>query len=153
MTLSVHLIAVGKNKDKSLQNMIDDYLKRMPWKITVTEIAAPNVSDAERKIREAELIRAAIPAKSALIVLDERGENTDSVSFAKKLEQVAAHQSSTIAVVIGGADGIDESLRKDAQWIVSFGKLTWPHMMVRLMLVEQLYRASTILSGHPYHRV
>lgn len=153
MTLNVHLIAVGKNKDKSLQDLIDDYLKRMSWKMMLIEIPAPNISDAERKSREAELIRAAIPAKSSVIILDERGDNVDSIAFAKKLEQISAHQSPNIAVIIGGADGIDEALRKEAQWVVSFGKLTWPHMLVRLMLVEQLYRASTILSGHPYHRV
>lgn len=153
MAASIHLIAVGKNKDTHLQTLIDDYIKRLSWKFTLVEIPAPNVSDAERKAREAELIRAAIPAKSVTIILDERGDNTDSVTFAKKLEQFFINQSSQLVFIIGGADGVDETLRKQADWVISFGKLTWPHMMVRLMLVEQIYRAGTILSGHPYHRV
>lgn len=152
MAASVHLIAVGKNKDSHLQALIDDYLKRMTWKFTLTEIPAPNVSDAERKAKEADLIRSAMDGKSVLVVLDERGENVDSVAFAKKFEQIFVNQSSQVTFVIGGADGVDEKLRQEAAWVVSFGKLTWPHMLVRLLLVEQLYRAGTILAGHPYHR-
>lgn len=153
MSISCHLIAVGKNKDSHLQKLIDDYVKRLPWKLTITEIPAPNVSDAERKMREADLIRAAIPAKAVTIYLDERGKNMGSVEFANKLNHFFLNGHSTIAVIIGGADGLDESLRREADLCLSFGALTWPHMMVRLMCVEQLYRASTILSGHPYHRV
>lgn len=153
MSITCHLIAVGKNKDAGLQRLIDDYIKRLPWKFSITEIPAPNVSDAERKAREGELIRAALPPRAIKIFLDERGENMTSVQFAKKLEHFFLNQNSTIAFVIGGADGIDDTLRREADWCISFGALTWPHMMVRLMLVEQAYRASTILAGHPYHRV
>lgn len=153
MSITCHLIAVGKNKDANLQTLIDDYTKRLPWKFIMTEIPAPNVSDAERKSREAELIRAAIPPKAVTVFLDERGKNMTSVEFAKKLEHYFLNQQSTLAVIIGGADGLDESLRREADLCLSFGALTWPHMMVRLMLAEQLYRVSTILAGHPYHRV
>lgn len=153
MSITCHLIAIGKNKDTHLQSLIDEYIKRLPWKLTVTEIPAPNVSDAERKIREADLIRAALPPKAVTIFLDERGKNMGSVEFANKLNQFFLNGQSTIAVIIGGADGLDESLRREADLCLSFGALTWPHMMVRLMCVEQLYRASTILAGHPYHRV
>lgn len=153
MSITCHLIAVGKNKDSRLQKMIDDYIKRLPWKLAITEIPAPNVSDAERKTREADLIRAAIPAKAVKIFLDERGKNMTSVDFARQLNHYFLNGHSTLAVIIGGADGLDESLRREADLCLSFGALTWPHMMVRLMCAEQLYRASTILSGHPYHRV
>ncbi len=153
MTTSIHLIAVGKNKDSHLQALIDDYRKRLTWDFSITEIPAPNVADSERKAKEADLIRAAIHPKTLLIVLDERGDALDSISFAKKIENFFIHHSSHVTFVIGGADGLDDSLRKTAAWSVGFGKLTWPHMMVRLMLVEQLYRAGTILAGHPYHRV
>jgi len=152
MTITAHLIAIGKNKDANLQKLIDDYIKRLPWKFTLQELPAPNVSDAERKAREADLIRAALPPKAVKIFLDERGENLTSPQFAKKLEGFFQTQN-TLAIIIGGADGIDETLRKEADLCLSFGALTWPHMMVRLMLTEQLYRASTILAGHPYHRV
>jgi 23S rRNA (pseudouridine1915-N3)-methyltransferase len=153
VSIHCHIIAIGKNKDAGLQRLIDEYIKRLSWKITFTELAAPNVSDAERKSREADLLRATIPEKAIRIVLDERGENPDSIKFANKLQQFFLSQHSTFAFVIGGADGLDETFRKEAHLAISFGAMTWPHMMVRLMLVEQLYRASTILSGHPYHRV
>ena len=153
MSITCHIIAIGKNKDADLQGMIDDYTKRLSWKITFTEIPAPQVSDAERKSREADLIRNVLPPKAVRIMLDERGKNIGSEEFANKLQNYFTNQQSTIVFVIGGADGLDESLRKEADLLLSFGALTWPHMMVRLMLIEQLYRASTILSGHPYHRV
>jgi 23S rRNA (pseudouridine1915-N3)-methyltransferase len=151
--MQIHLIAIGKNKDKTLQGLIDEYLKRLSWDVKIVEIAAPQCSDLERKMREAELIRAALPPKATVILLDERGENVNSLQFADKIAHYQQHAQTSLAFVIGGADGLDATLQRGASWMVSFGKLTWPHMMVRLMLAEQLYRASTILSGHPYHRV
>lgn len=150
--MQIHIITLGKNKDKALQAMIEDYLKRMAWTVVFKEIAPPQCSDAERKSREAELIRAALPAKAFVIALDERGDMLDSPGFAARWDTLQQTHS-TVAFVIGGADGLDEALRRQAQMVVCFGRMTWPHMLVRLMLVEQLYRASTILAGHPYHRV
>lgn len=152
MGVTCHLVVVGKNRDTHLQALIDDYCRRIPWTIIWHEIAPPNVAEAERKTREAALIRAAIPQRAIRIFLDERGTNPDSIEFARKLEHFFLNQNPVLAIVIGGADGLDESLRREADYCLSFGKLTWPHMLVRLMLVEQLYRATTILAGHPYHR-
>ncbi len=153
MTVSVHIIAIGKNKDAHITALIDDYARRMsPWRVTWVEIPAPNVADAERKKREAALILDALPKNAAIIALDERGKNHDSVTFAEKLGGFFAAGSNAIAFVIGGADGLDDTVRARADMVVSFGALTWPHMLVRVMLAEQLYRAMTILSGHPYHR-
>lgn len=152
MSVQCHIIAIGKNKDAGLQRLINDYLKRLNWKVSFTEITAPTVSDSERKSREADLLRREIPAKAIRIVLDERGDALTSVAFARKLEQHFLNQQSILAFIIGGADGLDETFRNESDWTLSFGALTWPHMLVRLMLVEQLYRASTILSNHPYHR-
>lgn len=153
MSITCHIIAIGKNKDADLQRLIDEYVKRLSWKIIFTELPVLNVSDAERKSREAEQLRQAIPAKAVKICLDERGKNIGSEVFANQLQTYFSNQQSTLAFIIGGADGLDETFRKEADYVISFGALTWPHMMVRLMLAEQLYRASTILSGHPYHRV
>lgn len=153
MSITCHIIAIGKNKDAGLQRLIDEYIKRLSWKVIITELPVLNVSDAERKSREAEQLRQAIPAKAVKICLDERGKNIGSEVFANQLQHYFTNQQSTLAFIIGGADGLDETFRKQADYVISFGALTWPHMMVRLMLVEQLYRASTILSGHPYHRV
>lgn len=147
----ITILTVGKNKDQALQGLIDEYLKRLKGDVTITEIAPPNCSDAERKIREAELLRAAIPPKSIVIALDERGKTMNSPAFAAKLEQL--QQQGRLVFLIGGADGLDQSLRDAAQLTLCFGAMTWPHMLVRLMLVEQLYRAATISAGHPYHRV
>ena len=147
----ITILTVGKNKDQALQGLIDEYLKRLKGDVTITEIAPPNCSDAERKIREAELLRAAIPPKSIVIALDERGKTMDSPAFAAKLEQL--QQQGRLVFLIGGAEGLDQSLRDAAQLTLCFGAMTWPHMLVRLMLVEQLYRAATISAGHPYHRV
>jgi 23S rRNA (pseudouridine1915-N3)-methyltransferase len=152
VTVSVQIIAVGKNKDSALQSLIDDYTKRLSWRVIITEINPPQTDDETRKSREAALIEKAIPDKSVIIALDERGENTDSITFAKKLDTFITNKSPSLTFIIGGADGLDELIRKRADLLISFGKLTWPHMLVRLMLVEQLYRATTILSGHPYHR-
>lgn len=151
--MSVTILTVGKNKDKALQGLIDEYLKRLKGEVTITEIAPPQCSDAERKIREAELLRSAIPPKSLVIALDERGKTMDSPTFAAKLDQLQQQAQERLVFLIGGADGLDETLRNEAQLILCFGQMTWPHMLVRLMLVEQLYRAATISAGHPYHRV
>lgn len=151
--MNITLLAIGKNKDKALQGLIDDYIKRLPWSLTIKEMAPPNCTDAERKRREAELIRAALPPKSFIIALDERGEALDSVGFARFMEKTQGQSPDNIVFLIGGADGLEEALRNDTQARISFGCMTWPHMLVRLMLAEQLYRASTILAGHPYHRV
>jgi len=153
LSITCHIIAIGKNKDTALQRLIDEYVKRLSWKIVFTELPVLNVSDAERKSREAEQLRVAIPARAIKICLDERGKNIGSEAFAAQLQHYFSNQQSTLAFIIGGADGLDETFRKEADFVISFGALTWPHMMVRLMLAEQLYRASTILSGHPYHRV
>jgi 23S rRNA (pseudouridine1915-N3)-methyltransferase len=95
---------------------------------------------------------AAMPEKSALIALDERGDNLDSASFARQLGRWRDEQLANAAFVIGGADGLSPELRRKAQLRMAFGAATWPHQMVRVMLLEQIYRAATILSGHPYHR-
>lgn len=153
MTISCQLIAVGKNKDAAIAQLMQDYTKRLSWGWSMVEIAPPNCSDAERKSREAELIRKSIPPKACVIALDERGVVVDSVAFADKLQQLAEHVSMQLVFIIGGADGLADDLRASAHWCVAFGKLTWPHMLVRVLLAEQIYRASTILGGHPYHRV
>jgi 23S rRNA (pseudouridine1915-N3)-methyltransferase len=93
-----------------------------------------------------------LQAGSALVLLDERGKNFSSEEFAGRLGLFRDGGRKALVVAIGGPDGHDQSLRDQADLVVSFGELTWPHQLVRVMLGEQLYRAATILSGHPYHR-
>lgn len=102
--------------------------------------------------REGDLILNAIPKGATVIALDERGKKMRSTSFAEKIRNYQDQGSTNLVFLIGGADGYDPKVKERAQLKISFGQLTWPHMMMRAMLAEQLYRASTILQGHPYHK-
>lgn len=106
----------------------------------------------ERRRDEAERLRTALPAGTAIIALDERGKNIGSEEFASRLGAIRDGGAKSLSLLIGGPDGLDASIRADAELVLSFGALTWPHQLVRMMLAEQLYRAVTIMSGHPYHR-
>lgn len=118
--------------------------------LEVPESAAQ--SAAKRKSDEAKALLGAVPDKARLIALDERGKSLSSEDFAERLGKFRDSGSSTIAFLIGGADGLDETLRKSADLVMAFGSATFPHQIVRILLAEQIYRAATILSGHPYHR-
>ena len=102
---------------------------------------------------EAALLEKALPTGALLCVLDERGKVESSPAFADRLAGWRDQGRGDVAFVIGGADGIDPALRSRADHAMSFGKMVWPHMLVRVMLAEQLYRAASILAGAPYHRV
>ena len=90
--------------------------------------------------------------RARIVALDERGRTETSDAFARRLAHWRDDGVRTVGFVIGGADGLDETVRKKADFVLSFGALTWPHMLVRAMLAEQIYRAQSILAGHPYHR-
>ncbi len=102
--------------------------------------------------RKRRRFRPLIPEKSVLVALDERGENIDSAAFARHLGRWRDEAVANTIFVIGGADGLSPDLRRKAKLRMAFGSATWPHQMVRVMLLEQIYRAATILAGHPYHR-
>src|SRR3979490_2540930 len=95
---------------------------------------------------------AASPEKSLLVALDERGDNVDSAAFARHLGRWRDEAVANTIFVIGGPDALSPDLRRKAKLRIAFGSATWPHQMVRVMLLEQIYRAATILAGHPYHR-
>jgi 23S rRNA (pseudouridine1915-N3)-methyltransferase len=107
----------------------------------------------DRKIDEALRIAALLPEGSMLWALDEKGASLTSEDFARDIAELRAGGTSALAFAIGGPDGLDESLRQRANRLIAFGAMTLPHQLVRVLLLEQLYRATTILSGHPYHRV
>jgi len=152
--LNISIIAVGRIQRGPEQELLDTYLKRLPWKSQVIEIdiKKSSANASERKAREAEKLLAAIPTGAAIIALDENGKALKSRAFAGKIEDLQATGYSNIAFLIGGADGLDASLLAKADLKLAFGTLTWPHMMVRAMLGEQIYRAWSIMTGHPYHR-
>ena len=152
--MKIKIIAVGKQKSSPTKDLCDEYLKRMNWNVSLKEIDAPKGSTSAQ---EAPLILKEIaksgPKSGIVIALDERGETLSSPEFAKKMgswqNQATGNE---ITFLIGGADGFDNEVRKKAKFLMSFGKQTWPHMLVRVMLLEQIYRAQQIIAGHPYHR-
>jgi 23S rRNA (pseudouridine1915-N3)-methyltransferase len=155
------IIAVGRLKHgperelaERYRERFDDIGPRLGFRgLEVHEIAESRARDANaRVVEEASAISAAIPAKSVVTALDERGDNISSDAFARHLGRWRDDQVAYSIFVIGGADGLSPELRRMAKLRVAFGSATWPHQMVRVMLLEQLYRAATILAGHPYHR-
>ena len=119
----------------------------------VSELAESRASSpAARKSDEARAIRSAVPDGGITLALDEHGKTFGSEDFAHRLARWRDDGKSSVSFLIGGADGLDSELLRGADLTLSFSPLTWPHQLVRIMLAEQLYRATTILSGHPYHR-
>jgi 23S rRNA (pseudouridine1915-N3)-methyltransferase len=155
------VIAIGRLKQGPERELADRYLKRFDdigrklgfHGLEIHEIPESRARDpATRIAEEAAAILAAIPAKSVLVALDERGDNVDSAAFARHLGRWRDESAGHTIFVIGGADGLSPDLRRKSRLSLAFGSATWPHQMVRVMLLEQLYRAATILAGHPYHR-
>ena len=121
--------------------------------IEIVEIRESRAQDTPTRMLEESIALAnVIPEGAAVVLLDERGENIDSARFASLLSQWRAANRPATVFVIGGADGLAPGLADKASLRIAFGKATWPHQVVRVMLLEQIYRAITILSGHPYHR-
>ena len=148
--MKIRIIAVGRQKASPTKDLCDEYLKRMNWNVTLKEIDAPKGSTSAQ---EAPLILKELAKPGLVIALDERGETLTSPEFAKKMESWQNQATGNeITFLIGGADGFDNEVRKKAKFLMSFGKQTWPHMLVRVMLLEQIYRAQQISAGHPYHR-
>ena len=111
---------------------------------------------AEMKRREADLLRAALarrPGKPLVVALDERGRSLDTAAFAQQVGRWRDSGTAELAFLIGGADGLDRDLARSADLLLALGPMTWPHLLVRGLIAEQLYRAQQILAGHPYHRV
>lgn len=145
--MKVIIAAIGKCKKNSPEyQLIEEYVKRTPWTVTIKE--ADNSSQAE----EAKFLQSAVPHGAKLIVLDERGENMKSTELAAKVQNWQLNGCSELCFLIGGADGHLQSTRDKADLLLSFGKLTLPHMLMRVVLAEQIYRVQSIIGHHPYHR-
>jgi 23S rRNA (pseudouridine1915-N3)-methyltransferase len=155
------IIAVGRLKRGPERELVERYRERFDEigrklgfrGLEIQEIPEGRARDPKSRIAgEAVAILAAIPPRSILVALDERGDNVDSDALAGHLARWRDDQIAASIFIIGGADGLSPELRRMAKLRVAFGSATWPHQMVRVMLLEQLYRAATILAGHPYHR-
>lgn len=155
--MKVTVCAVGRLRAGPEKLLIDDYLLRFDRTGRALGLGPVSVLEVEDKkgggmAAEAMLLARAVPDGAVLCVLDERGEVMSSPAFAGRLSQWR-DAGRDLAFVIGGADGIDPGLKARADAALSFGTMVWPHMLVRVMLAEQLYRAASIVAGAPYHRV
>jgi 23S rRNA (pseudouridine1915-N3)-methyltransferase len=139
-TLLLHIVARGKIGRSPEADLVDRYLKRIGWPTRITELP-----DKGGRIPPRD-------AGTLLIMLDEKGEQLSSTAFAEKLGRWRDDGVREARFLIGAADGFDEEQRREADLLFAFGKATWPHMLARAMLAEQLWRATSILAGHPYHR-
>ncbi|MEO9576483.1 MAG: 23S rRNA (pseudouridine(1915)-N(3))-methyltransferase RlmH [Tateyamaria sp.] len=155
--MRVHICAVGRLRGGPEADLISDYTTRFDRTGRALGLGPLSVVEVEDRkgggmAAEADLLRRALPKGALICCLDERGRVEASPGFAKRLGGWRDAGRSDVAFVIGGADGIDPSLRAEANHLLSFGAMVWPHMLVRVMLSEQLYRAASILAGSPYHR-
>ncbi|MFV0299717.1 MAG: 23S rRNA (pseudouridine(1915)-N(3))-methyltransferase RlmH [Paracoccus sp. (in: a-proteobacteria)] len=154
--MKITIAAVGRLRKGPESALIADYLDR--FSKTGRGLGLPPVQILEIEDKrgggmaaEAELLARALPDGAALVVLDERGDQPTSPEFAARLAGYR-DRARDVCFMIGGADGLDLTLRARADWQISFSRMVWPHMLARVMLAEQLYRAATILAGGPYHR-
>lgn len=151
--MKIVIAAVGRAKAGPERDLFDSYLRRISWEVDLREVEEKrNLPDAKRIASEGDLLLAQVPPGARIIALDEHGKTTTSRAFATALQAWRDDGVPAAAFLIGGADGHSPSVIRKANMVLSFGKLTWPHMLARAMLAEQLYRAQTIISGHPYHR-
>jgi 23S rRNA (pseudouridine1915-N3)-methyltransferase len=155
--MNIRLIAIGKTDNKDLQSLIDDYTKRLSFYVKFDLDIIPdiknvkNLSEAQQKEKEGELILAKISPTDQLILLDENGKTYSSVGFSDYLQKKMNTGIKTLVFVIGGPYGFSETVYQKAQGKVSLSEMTFSHQMVRLFVIEQLYRGFTILRNEPYH--
>lgn len=154
--MDLKIAAVGRLRVGPEADLVSDYLARIGKIGRAVGIGTATIQEVEAKkggmAAEGVLLSKAVQSAKPVIVLDERGRMLTSPEFAKKLGDWRDQGFGEAAFVIGGADGTDPSLRDNADLVLSFGKMVWPHILVRVMLAEQLYRATSILAGTPYHR-
>ncbi len=147
------LNAVGRARKGPERALFDNFAKQVRWPLEVNEVEERRkLPVAQQRQSEAALLLRGVPDDAVVIALDERGDTLTSRELAGRIGQWRDDGRACIAFVIGGADGLDETVRKRADLLLSFGRLTWPHLLVRGMLAEQIYRSQQILAGHPYHR-
>lgn len=152
--MKINIITIGKfRKSDANHELFLNYQKRLPWKVELRELEVKgNVQGEILKAKEAELLLAVVPNSAKIIALDEKGKTLSSREFAGVIKRYGDSGNSNLAFIIGGADGLSEDLKKKADLVLSCGKMTFPHLMMRSFLIEQIYRAYTIINNHPYHR-
>ncbi len=147
----IEIIAAGQLKKGPLFELCQEYIKRLTWPLTIITIESKHKDAAQMQADENKKIAGHIRADSYVIAMDERGKSLGSADFAKTIQKIQ-NNSQDIQFIIGGASGLSGDIRQRANLILGSGSQTWPHMLARVMLLEQIYRAQQILNGHPYHR-
>lgn len=150
--LKIDIIAVARAKKGPHADLIAEYKKRIKWKLTIHEIESRHTDPDQQQKDEIEKIIKHVDASAFVIALDERGDGLKSLDFASTIEKFINNGETHIQFIIGGANGLTDDLRSKANILLSFGQQTWPHLLARVMLLEQIYRAQQIIAGHPYHR-
>jgi 23S rRNA (pseudouridine1915-N3)-methyltransferase len=159
--MRIVIAAVGRLKQGPERELAERYRKRAADAgrkagldgFDIVEIRESRAGDAARRMLEESIaIANIIPERAVTVILDQRGESMSSSSFAGRLQGWRTENKAAVVFIVGGADGLAPNLRDNASLAIAFGAATWPHQLVRVMLLEQLYRAITILAGHPYHR-
>ncbi|MYH58762.1 MAG: 23S rRNA (pseudouridine(1915)-N(3))-methyltransferase RlmH [Boseongicola sp. SB0675_bin_26] len=154
--MKLQIVAVGRLRSGPESDLVSDYLARTGKNGMQVGIGPVNIHEVEARKggaeEEARLLAKATAGTKPLVVLDERGTSLNSPGLAARLESWRDHGHRQATFVIGGADGVASTLRDQADLVLSLGPMVWPHMLVRVMLAEQLYRSVSILSGSPYHR-
>jgi 23S rRNA (pseudouridine1915-N3)-methyltransferase len=151
--MRLHVIAVGRLKGGPHEALARYYAERIAWPLTLRDVEEKRpLSASEIREREGALLLAAAPPRATLVALDTRGQTLTSEAFAERLQRWRDSGTDDLAFLIGGAEGLADAVRQKAHLVLSLGAMTWPHLLARGMLLEQLYRAQQILAGHPYHR-
>ena len=152
--MQITILTIGRLKRQTPEDMlIQDYIKKTRWSVCIKELEEKKaLSGDSLKEAESKLLLESVPKGAKIIVLDETGKTPSSREFANLLHQWEESGFSNIAFLIGGANGHAEFLKQVADYKLSFGRMTLPHMLARVVLTEQIYRAKSIIDGHPYHR-
>lgn len=150
--MNIEILACGRMKKGAHADLFQDYLKRMDWNVHVHEIESRYKEQKKIHSDECVQILARIKPDCFVIALDERGKTMPSREIAAKFEMLQNESHAQVQCILGGADGLNDTICARADFLLSFGRQTWPHMLARVMLLEQIYRSQQILKKHPYHR-
>jgi 23S rRNA (pseudouridine1915-N3)-methyltransferase len=151
--MRVTIAAVGRDRSGPARELFDEYCRRCPWPVRLHEVPPRATAPPERRLaEEAERLVSRVPPDAVVVALDEGGRDLTSRALAARIGAWQRHGRGELAFLIGGPDGLDPALLERADLVLALGRMTWPHRLVRVLLAEQLYRAATILAGHPYHR-
>ena len=152
--MNINIIAVGRIRSGPEKTLIENYSRRIKWPIEFREVEEKKkLKGLELKKRQGDLLLNQCPPESKIIVLDQCGKNLPSTELANVFKNWQGNRVKEVCMLIGGADGVDENISKNVDLTISLSNMTFPHMLARIILVEQIYRSETIINNHPYHKI